>query len=66
MLKKLVHGQDFSNESPVKEYLEMGIWELSGKQIKHFFFYYISAMLCLVALHLIQSELLMWQKKLQS
>lgn len=57
MLKKLVHGQDFSNESPVKEYLEMGIWELSGKQIKHFFFYYISAMLCLVALHLIQSEL---------
>lgn len=57
MLKKLIHGQDFSLNSPVKSYLEMGIWQLSGKQIKYFSFYYISAMLCLVALHMIQSEL---------
>ena len=57
MLKKLIQGQEFSRKSPVKEYLNMGMWQLAGHQIRHFLSYYIAALLCLVALHYIQSEL---------
>ena len=57
MLKKLIQGQEFSVESPVGDYLTMGIWQLTAHQIRRFFPYYISALLCLVALHYIQSEL---------
>lgn len=57
MLKKLINGQEFSPDSPIKKYLTMGIWRLAGNQIRHFAGYYILAMLCLVALHYIQSEL---------
>lgn len=57
MIKKLVHGQEFSSDSPVRDYLKMGLWRLTGYQIRHFSFYYVAAMLCLIALHYIQSEL---------
>jgi ATP-binding cassette, subfamily B, multidrug efflux pump len=57
MLNKLISGQKFSSSSPIKNYLEMGIWQLTFHQIRHFFFYYVAALSCLVALHTIQSEL---------
>ena len=57
MLKKLINGQEFDSSSSVKDYLDLGIWQLSARQIKNFFPYYFAALMCLVALHLIQSEL---------
>ena len=56
-VKKINSGQEFSEKSPAGDFLNMGIWQLTAHQIRRFLPYYISALLCLVALHYIQSEL---------